>query len=119
MPTDTPDVQAPDVNIPDAVDATGLSGLTQDTVDPNVLADASAAGNKIAGGLTDATAQPAAPAQPVHKSIAQGILSAFTKSDGSAGGFLRSVLAGGLEGASAAASAPQQKGGGVAHGLAL
>jgi hypothetical protein len=75
----------------------------------------------VGGGLTGATGQPAAPATPtpVHQKVAQSILSAFSGSDGTAGGFLRSVLAGGLAGASAAASAPQQKGGGVAHGLAL
>jgi hypothetical protein len=69
-----------------------------------------------AGGLSNL--QPGAP-PPTHTRIADGIISAFTKSDGSAGGFLRSVLAGGLQGAAAAASAPRQPGGGVAHGLAI
>jgi hypothetical protein len=112
-------VQEPEVNVGDPADASGLSGVNIGT-DDDVTGDIAQMAQHVGqpqGGLGTVAATPAPP--PAHKTIADSIISAFSKSDGSAGGFLRSVLAGGLAGASAAASAPQQPGGGVAHGLAI
>jgi hypothetical protein len=100
----------------DAIDPVAGHGLETQHMDVGGDLQAPAAGVPTQGGLNNL--QPGAP-PPMHTRIADGILSAFSKSDGSAGGFLRSVLAGGLAGASAAASGPRQPGGGVARGLAL
>lgn len=60
----------------------------------------------ISGGLTGASAQPAAPAVPLHSKIAEGIIHAFAGTDGTAGSALRSALAGGLAGLAAASNRP-------------
>lgn len=67
----------------------------------------------ISGGLTGASAQPAAPAAqpaapatPLHSKIAEGIIHAFAGTDGTAGSALRSALAGGLAGLAAASNRP-------------
>jgi hypothetical protein len=117
------ETEAPEINVGAPADPSGLSGF-DGGLDESTLKEVSEMAQHVGqpqGGLNNvATPAPAAaPQPPTHQSIAQGIISAFTKSDGSAGGFLRSVLAGGLQGAAAAASAPRQPGGGVAHGLAI
>jgi hypothetical protein len=68
-----------------------------------------------------AGAQPIKPAEqaPLHSKIAEGIIHAFSGTDGSAGSALRSALAGGLAGLAAAAKTPLKPGAPMLGGLGV
>lgn len=109
MTEPTPNTTAPaDNSVP-----TGVS--FQPTPDPTTATPTTDA-NGLAKAATTAPATAAAPVNPVHK-IADGIISAFSGTNGSPGAFLRATLSGGLAGLAAAAKAPRQPGAPILSGL--